>query len=359
LPLWLDHTLGIDERGSVSPQGPHAPDLVRLDRLGCALAEATDDGAWLDTQAELISGGKSNLTFTLTSAAGEMVLRRPPTGTLLPSAHDMGREARVQQALGSTAVPVARIVLRDEGDLMGVPCYVMEKVSGHVIRGELPDGFAASPVERERMAFVFVDALAALHAVDVEAVGLSDYGRPAGFMERQVRRWTGQWEQSKTHDVPEIAELGRRLAMRTPTQQRSTIVHGDYRTDNVVYDAADPGRIGAVLDWELSTLGDPLTDVAFLMLFWRSALERPLSLVPGISHLPGFADRDVLLKRYAAASGADLADMGYYQAFAHYKFAVIVQGVAARSAAGAMGGQDFGNLDDETLALAQAGLDYI
>ncbi len=178
-------------------------------------------------------------------------------------------------------------------------------------------------------------------------------------MERQVRRWTGQWGKSKAHDVHEIDELSRRLARQVPVQQRSTVVHGDFRTDNVVYDTRDPRRINAVLDWELSTLGDPLTDVALLMLFWRSADEGELSLIPGVSHLPGFPDRARLLARYAAVSGADLSDMGYYQAFAHYKFAIIVQGVAARSAAGAMGGQDFGNLDDEILVLAQAGLQHI
>lgn len=333
--------------------------LVRLDRLGPALVDALGDGAWLGARGELISGGKSNLTFMLTSPAGELVLRRPPTGHLLPSAHDMGREARVQRALAATDVPVAPIVLVDEGDLLGVPCYVMERVPGHVIRGELPEEFATTETEREQMAFAFVDTLAALHAVDPEVVELSDYGRPAGFMARQVRRWIGQWEKSKTHDVLEINELGRRLTADVPAQQRSTIVHGDYRTDNVVYDAADPGRINAVLDWELSTLGDPLTDVAFLMLFWRNAHERSLSVVPGISHLPGFPDRSVLLDRYVAASGADLSDLNFCLAFAHFKFAVIVQGVAARSASGAMGGQDFGNLDEEILALANAGLEHL
>jgi aminoglycoside phosphotransferase (APT) family kinase protein len=333
--------------------------LVQPDRLGPALAEATGDDGWLHARAKLISGGKSNLTFALTSPAGELILRRPPTGALLPSAHDMGREARVQQALAGTGVPVARIILRDDGDLIGVPCYVMEKVSGHVIRGELPVGFATHPSQREEMASVFVDTLAALHAVDPDAVGLGDYGRPVGFMERQVRRWTGQWEKSRTYEVPEIDELGRQLAANVPAQQRHAIVHGDYRTDNVVYDPADPGRINAVLDWELSTLGDPLSDVAFLVLFWRDSDERPLSLVPGVSHFPGFPDRAALLERYASASGADLTDLGFYQAFAHFKFAIIVQGVAARSAAGAMGGQDFGPLDDEILALAQAGLEHV
>ena len=154
-------------------------------------------------------------------------------------------------------------------------------------------------------------------------------------------------------------ELARRLARSVPAQQRSTIAHGDFRTDNVVYDAGDPRRINAVLDWELSTLGDPLTDVGLLMLFWRSADESQLSLIPGITHLPGFPERDVMLERYAAASGADLSDMGFYRAFAHFKFAVIAQGVQARAAAGAMGGQDFGNLDDEILELAQVGLQHI
>lgn len=333
--------------------------LVDLHRLGPALAAATADDAWLDSRCELIGGGKSNLTFTLTSRSGQLVLRRPPTGDLLPSAHDMAREARVQQALAATAVPVARIVMRDDGDLIGAPCYVMERVPGHVIRDSLPAAYATQPQDRHDMAFAFVDALAALHAVDPDAVGLSGYGRPAGFVERQVRRWTGQWDKSKTRDVPELDELGRRLAKQIPAQYRSTVVHGDYRLDNVVYDAESPARISAILDWELSTLGDPLTDVAFLALFWRSTEDPALSLVPGISHLPGFPDRLVLLDRYAAASGADLDGIDYYLAFAHFKFAVVVQGVAARSAAGLMGGQDFGDLGDEVLGLAQAGLEHI
>jgi aminoglycoside phosphotransferase (APT) family kinase protein len=347
--------------GGAGRFGVHADldTLVGLERLGPALADATGEDAWLDARADLIGGGKSNLTFTLTSPAGELVLRRPPTGHLLPSAHDMIREARVQRALTASAVPVAPIVLVDEGDLLGVPCYVMGKVSGHVIRGELPEGFATTETERQQMAFSFIDTLAALHAVDPEAVELGDYGRPAGFMERQVRRWTDQWEKSKTQDIAEIDELGRGLTSGVPAQRGSTIVHGDYRTDNVVYDAADPGQINAVLDWELSTLGDPLSDVALLMLFWRNSDERPLSVVPGISHLPGFPDRAVLLDRYAAASGADLSNLGFYLAFAHFKFAVIVQGVAARSASGAMGGQDFGSLEDEILALARAGLEHL
>lgn len=334
-------------------------DVVPLDRVGPALVRATGDEAWSEARIALIAGGKSNLTFRVHSAAGELVLRRPPTGNLLPSAHDMGREARVQRALAGTDVPVARVLLSDDGELIGAPFYVMESVPGHVIRGELPTGYAASGEERRALGLAFADTLAALHAVDPEAVGLGDYGRPAGFMERQVRRWTGQWEKSATHEVPEVDELGRRLAARVPEQQRSTIVHGDYRLDNVVHDLDDPGRINAVLDWELSTLGDPLTDVGLLMLFWRSPGEAPLSLTPGVTHLPGFPTRDEMLERYASASGADLSDMAFYQAFAHFKFAIIAQGVAMRSAAGAMGGQDFGDLGDEVRNLAAAGLEHV
>ncbi|GAA4515616.1 MULTISPECIES: phosphotransferase family protein [Nonomuraea] len=333
--------------------------LTGLDRLAPALAEATEDDRWRSCTAELIIGGKSNLTFTLRSDAGELVLRRPPTGHLLPSAHDMAREARVQRGLAETDVPVPRIVLVDEGDLIGVQFYVMEKVPGHVVRDRTPDGWAETPEERRAMSFALADTLAALHAVDYDAVGLGDYGRPEGFMARQVRRWSGQWDKSHTHEVPEMEELARRLAADVPQQQRATIVHGDFRTDNVVYDAGDPARINAVLDWELSTLGDPMSDVALLMLYWREAGDDGLSLVPGVSHLPGFPTRAEMLDRYATAAGVDLADLTWYQAFAHFKFAVIVQGVAARSKAGAMGGQDFGDLDDLVLRLGAEGLDHL
>lgn len=338
---------------------PTANDLIRLDRLGPALAAATGESAWLSPEVELISGGKSNLTFVLRSAVGELILRRPPTGPLLPSAHDMVREARVQASLAPTDVPVADIVLADAGELIGIPCYVMAKVPGHVVRGELPAGYAETEQQRRALSLAFADTLAALHAVDPGAVSLADYGRPEGFMARQVRRWTGQWAASATHEVPEIDELARRLAGSVPAQRRATIVHGDYRLDNVVLDEAEPGRINAVLDWELSTLGDPLTDLALLSLFWIGPGEQQLSLIPGVTHLPGFPTRKQMLERYAETSGADLVDMGWYEAFAHFKFAVIAQGVQARAKAGAMGGQDFGDLDDEILHLGRSGLELL
>ncbi|MFC6152851.1 phosphotransferase family protein [Nocardioides yefusunii] len=327
-----------------------------VDVIASAVAAATGDNRWNSLDMNLVTGGKSNLTYFLESAAGTLVLRRPPTGDLLPSAHDMLREARVQSALAASDVPVPRIVLVDSGDLLGVPCYVMERVAGHVVRDHLPVGWADDAESRRAVAFGFVDTLADLHAVDHEAVGLGDYGRPSGFATRQVRRWTGQWEASRSQDVPEIDLLAQRLAESVPVQQRSTLVHGDYRLDNVVLDASTPGTINAVLDWELSTLGDPMTDVALLDLFWNGPADRPLSLIPGVSHLPGFPSREEMLQRYSARSGAALDDLDWYRAFAHFKFAVITQGVSARSRAGDMAGQDFGDLDAEVLHLGRTGL---
>ena len=331
-------------------------DLVRPDRVGPAIAGATGNDEWTDLSAELVSGGKSNLTFELASPAGRLILRRPPTGNLLPSAHDMGREARIQRALAPTPVPVAPIVLEDGGELIGVPFYVMEKVPGHVIRDALPDGYATTPDERQLLAYTLVDTLAALHAVDPDAVGLSDYGHPAGFLQRQLRRWGGQWAASRTTEVPAVEELGRRLARSRPATSAHTIVHGDFRLDNCLTDQTDPGRIAAVLDWELSTLGDPLTDLGMLIFFWRGPGEPSTSLTPGVTHLPGFPDRAEVIDRYAARTGADLSQIAYYEAFAHYKFAIIAQGIAARVQAGSMGGQDFGDLDDEVRHVAAGGL---
>src|SRR5947207_15428454 len=190
--------------------------LTRLDLVGPALARAVGDPGWERLEASLVSGGKSNLTFELTSDAGEAVLRRPPDGPLLPRAHDMGREARVQRALAGTGVPVAAILLEDAGDLIGVPFYVMEKVDGYVIRGALPAGWAESAGERGAVADVLIDTLADLHAIDPDAIGLTGYGRPSGLGERQVRRWGGQREGSKSREVPAGGALARMLGAAPP-----------------------------------------------------------------------------------------------------------------------------------------------
>lgn len=336
-------TVGLDE-------------LVRPDRLGPWLADALRDDAWSEFTARLVTGGKSNLTFELISDAGRLILRRPPSGELLPSAHDMEREARVQTALASSGVPVPEIVARDStSEPLGVPFYVMRKVAGHVIRDEMPSGYAATASERRDIADALIDVLAELHAVEPDAVGLGDFGRPAGFLERQLRRWRGQWEASRTSDVPAIDALGRELEARLPRSPRPAVVHGDFRLDNCLMHPDDPSRVAGVLDWEMSTLGDPLTDLGLMLFYWREPGEQQNLLAPTVTVLPGFPDRAHLVRRYADVTGIDVASIGFYQAFAHFKFAVIAQGIAARVAAGSMAGQDFGDLSDEVVRIADAG----
>jgi aminoglycoside phosphotransferase (APT) family kinase protein len=332
-------------------------DLVRPDRVGPRLAEVLDDRRWSSVDVRLIEGGKSNLTFELTAEAGALILRRPPAGVLLPRAHDMQREALVQRCLGPTVVPVPRIVLEDEGELLGVPFYVMEKVSGHVISGALPGDYATTAEERTALAYRLVDTLVDLHALEPASVGLGSFGRPAGYMPRQLRTWSRQWEASKSHDVPEVRELARRLGGMTFAEPaRATVLHGDYRLDNCIFDEADPSRINAVLDWELSTLGDPLADLGMLLFYWREQGEDAPVLTPVTTAAPGFPSRAQIAERYAARSGRDLSELRNYVAFAHFKFAVIAQGIAARVTQGAMAGQDFGDLDAEVVRIAAEGL---
>ncbi len=258
--------------------------LTRLDLVGPALARALGDPGWERLEASLVSGGKSNLTFELTSDAGEAVLRRPPDGPLLPRAHDMGREARVQRALAATAVPVPAILLEDAGELIGVPFYVMEKVDGYVIRDTLPAGWAESAQDRRAIADVLVDTLADLHAVDPDEVGLSGFGRPSGLGERQVRRWSEQWERSKSRDVPAVDELGRRLRADPPNGPGGAIVHGDYRIDNCLLARRMPPAVAAVLDWELATLGEPLADLGLFLFYWREPGETKPVADAGADH---------------------------------------------------------------------------
>ncbi|WP_040700228.1 phosphotransferase family protein [Nocardia vinacea] len=327
--------------------------------VGQALCEATGDDRWKQFTTQLITGGKSNLTFRLTGPAGSLVLRRPPTGSLLPSAHDMGREARIQASLATTAVPVAPIIASDpDGSLFGTPFYVMGDIPGHVITDVRPVEYNGVEAPT-RMTDALIDTLVALHNVDPEAVGLSGFGRPSGFMVRQLERWHSQWERSRTVDIQDVDRLASRLADRVPSTQRETVVHGDYRVDNCIFAPTDPGRIAAVLDWELATLGDPLADFGMLLFYWRHADEPAPVVTPAISRTSGFPRRDHLVERYVRDTGSHPDQLAFYEAFAHYKFAVITQGIAARVAVGAMAGQDFGDLEPEVARIAANGLNLM
>ncbi|GAA1208237.1 phosphotransferase family protein [Pseudonocardia alaniniphila] len=314
--------------------------------VGAWLAEHLGDSAWLQSSLSPIGAGRSNLTYRVDSPAGAVVLRRPPVGEVAATAHDMGREQRVISSLAGTPVPVPRVLATSAGGPpVDAPCFVMELVDGIVPLGELPPGWATTEDERRRASQALVDVLVALHAVDHNAVGLGDFGRPEGFMARQVRRWNTQWEQARSAGIPvteetvaELTRLADALAAALPATQRHTIVHGDYRIDNCLFDAADPGRIRAVLDWELSTLGDPLADLGLLLVYWRDADEHPIwqasRHIPSPTQLPGFLDRSDVARAYAAGSGLDLEPLPWYVAFGAFKLAVVLAGILARVRAG-------------------------
>jgi len=292
---------------------------------------------------ERIAGGLSNLTYRVRDAAGHSwALRRPPLGKRLGSAHDMGREYRVVAALAPTPVPVPPLVgLCEDESVNGAPFYAMEFVEGPILRG-LAEAEEHFPDEADRAAIGnrVADTLAAIHAVDPDAVGLGDLGRKEDYVARQLRRWQGQWEKSKTRELDSIDRLHDRLAARIPAQGPATIVHGDYRLDNMIL--APSGEIAAVVDWELCTLGDPLADLGTLIAYWPERGDDAVGLGTPANLAPGFPTRAELAARYAAASGRDLADLDFYLALAYWKLAIILEGVYARYAAGAYGKADEG-----------------
>ncbi len=294
---------------------------------------------------DLIAGGRSNLTFRVTDAAGHSyALRRPPLSHVLPTAHDMAREFTVISALGPTDVPVPETLgLCTDPAVNGAPFYVMSFVEGHIVRDER----AASELSesaRSAAGWSLVDTLARLHAVDVDEVGLSDFGRREGYIARQLKRWHTQFTQSTLDGVPGPAVVDRvhdLLCAHVPEQQATAIVHGDYRLDNTVLD--DGGQVLAILDWEISTLGDPLADLGLLLVYWAEPEDGAPSLI-GVAPttLPGFPRRADLLERYEAASGLDVSGIAYYRAFGFWKLACILQGVHVRYASGAPAGDRSG-----------------
>ena len=310
---------------------------IDRDRVSAWLVDHVD-GAVGPFEFTQIVGGRSNLTFSVTDANGaRYVLRRPPTGSVLATAHDMAREHRIISAVGRTSVPVPPALgLCTDEDVNGAPFYVMGFVDGEVL-DSAAKGRAMSPEARRRAGLHLIDVLADLHDVDVDAVGLGDLAKREGYVERQVKRWSTQWAKSKTRDLPAVDEVARRLSERMPVQQGVSIAHGDYRFGNVLTDPV-AGRINAVLDWELCTLGDPLADVGYIGVYWAdpgTAQTRPNDPT-GIDGFPTYAE---LLERYAGRTGRDLSQIDYYMAFGSFRLAVISEGVYARYLHGAMGDQ--------------------
>lgn len=315
-------------------------------------------GAAAPFRFDLIAGGRSNLTFMVTGADGaKFVLRRPPLGHVLATAHDMAREYRIIAAVGRTNVPVppALGLCTDEA-VNGAPFYVMGFVDGVVL--DSPEKAEALPVElRPAASHHLIDVLADLHAVDVDEVGLGDLAKREGYVARQVKRWSTQWAQSKTRELPAIDEVARLLGDRLPEQHGVAIAHGDYRFGNCLTDV-HAGRVAAVLDWELCTLGDPLADVGYLGVYWfdgEAANSRTNDPTPA-GGFPAYTD---LIERYSLRTGRDVSGIGYYVAFSCWRLAVISEGVYARYLHGAMGNQegiDLTGFKTGTEALAERAL---
>ena len=324
---------------SVPPHAASTADLagVRVDAVSQWLVDNID-GAVAPFRFDLIAGGRSNLTFRVTGADGTVfVLRRPPLGHVLATAHDMAREHRVITAVGRTGVPVpATLGLCTDTAVNDAPFYVMALVGGVVL--DSVERADLLPIEFRRPASEhLIDVLADLHSVDIDEVGLGDFAKRDGYIERQMRRWSAQWEGSKTREIPAIDEVAARLRDHIPQQRATTIAHGDYRFGNCLADVGR-GRITAVLDWELCTLGDPLADVGYLGVYWYDG-EAANVRANDPTSAPGFPSYADMLERYALRTGRDLSGIDYYVAFSCWRLAVISEGVYARYLHGSMGDQ--------------------
>ncbi len=316
------------------PEGIHVENVTRW------FADNVS-GTSAPLEFSLIAGGHSNLTFKVTDAGGrEFVLRRPPLGQVLASAHDMSREHRIISALEPTDVPVphTRGLCSDES-VNGTPFYVMDFVEGIVVRTHT-DAEKLDESARRRAGESLIDVMAAIHAADVDAIGLGDLGKKEDYIPRQLKRWYGQFQKSDSqvegglglHGIDRVHD---ELASRVPRQQKASIVHGDYRLDNCMVN--DSGEVIAVLDWEICTLGDPMADLGLLCVYWTDPGEDAILPQASSTASAGFPTQAELVQRYAAATELDLSELGYYVAFGYWKLACIIAGVYARYAGGAMG----------------------
>lgn len=314
-------------------EGAARPPLVVLEPLADFL-----DGAGLGSgvpQVEPIGEGHSNVTFVVRRGDAEFILRRPPRPPLPPSAHDVLREARVIGALaGRARVPDVLAVCDDES-VIGAPFFVMNLVEGEVITGEMPAALAA-PEECRRTGEELIDALVELHAVDWEEAGLGDFGKPTGYLERQLRRFGGLWEHNKTREIPAVEQVGTWLADNMPESGPATIVHGDYRLGNTIFSAQAPARLEAILDWEMATIGDPLADLGYFATLYVEADDPKGGLfeLSPVTRSPGFPTRAELIARYEEKSGRSMTDINWYQTLALWKSTVFMEGNYKRAVSG-------------------------
>ncbi|MDQ0388690.1 aminoglycoside phosphotransferase (APT) family kinase protein [Streptomyces sp. DSM 42143] len=333
---------------------PDHPPGLDLDRLRGLLDRERPGLVTGPLSGRLIEGGRSNLTYAVSDGTARWVVRRPPLGHVLATAHDMKREHRVISALHPTDVPVPRpVLLCEDEDVLGSPFYVMEFVEGTPYR--TAEQLAPLGPERTRAAVLnLVDTLVGLHAVDPAEAGLGDFGRPDGFLDRQLRRWAKQLDGSRNRDLAGIDELHATLGRELPNSPSPTVVHGDYRLDNVLI-GGETDEIRAVLDWEMSTLGDPLTDLGLLVMY-SSPLGMPDSPVSTTAQAPGHPAPAELIERYAARSGRDVSAVAWYTAFAWFKLAVILEGIHYRYTLGQTVGRGFDRIGDLVPVFIEHGL---
>jgi aminoglycoside phosphotransferase (APT) family kinase protein len=331
------------------------PPLIEPEALGRFLDEqGIGEG---ELSAERIGEGHSNVTFLIERGGERVVLRRPPRPPLPPSAHDVLREARVLAAVEPTDVRVPKVLATcDDESVLGVPFYLMEEVHGTVITDSVPDALD-NPEQREGVGRQLIEALVEIHAADWKGLGLEGFGKPSGYLERQLKRFNGLWEHNKTREVERVAQVGDWLATNMPESQPTTIVHGDYRLGNVMVADEAPARVVAVFDWELSTLGDPLADVGYMTVTWveRDDPEGTMWSQPdAVTRAEGWQTRDELVALYEEMSGRSVSDLRWYQALALWKASVFMEGNYKRFKAGNSDDQYLAAFDEGVPALADA-----
>jgi aminoglycoside phosphotransferase (APT) family kinase protein len=317
-------------------------------------------GAGLEAPADLSAvpygDGHSNVTYSLSTG---VVLRRPPRGPLPPSAHDVLREARLLRALEDTAVRTPRVLaVCDDESVIGAPFYVMEEIQGDVITDAMPEALD-TPRECSRVAGELIDALAELHSVDFTTLDLEGFGRPTGYLERQLRRFTGLWEHNKTREIPEFEQTAQWLAANLPQSGSATIVHGDYRLGNTMFGPGAPARLVAIFDWEMATIGDPLADVGYMMMHWTQADDPPNSKfnLQTVTTRPGFPSRRELVALYEQRSGRSVGELDWYVALALWKAVVFMEGNYRRAVSGATDDPYLKTFGDGVIELARRSLE--
>jgi aminoglycoside phosphotransferase (APT) family kinase protein len=301
--------------------------------------------------------GHSNLTYSLRVGSRDMVLRRPPFGSKVKTAHDMSREYRVLSKLHAHYAPAPQVLLFCEDlSVLGAPFYLMEPIHGVILRRDVPPGLDFSPVVARRVSESFLDNLALLHSLDYTAVGLADLGKPQGYLERQVRGWIERYHGSKTHDIPEVETISTWTQKHIPASSAATLIHNDYKYDNVVLDPSDLTKIIGVLDWEMCTIGDPLTDLGSALAYWVDANDPPEILETrwGPTTAAGSLTRAELVQRYAQKTGRDISEMPFYLVFARFKIAVIVQQIYYRYQQGLTHDERFATMPQRISLLLRA-----